>query len=256
MMTDARRFEGRSIIVTGAGSGIGEATARAFAAEGGLVTIAELDVEKGEAVRAAIIAEGGIAQFVATDATDEASVQAMVSAACAVHGPVIHAFNNVGAARLGSLEDLSLDDWNWTLAISLTSTFLAMKHEIPVMKANGGGTIVNTASMSGRIFTPSAPPSYSAAKAGIIHLSHYASCAYAQDNIRVNSVLPGLTGTPQIAGMFTLEQQAEIAAEHQMIHRAVDPAEIAATVLFLSSDEARMITGRGLEVAGGGSHPG
>lgn len=255
-MSNRRRFEGRSVIVTGGGSGIGEATARAFADEGARVAIAELDAVRGEAVRDAILAAGGIAQFIATDATDEASVKVMVDAACAAHGPVRHAFNNVGMSRPGSLEQLSLDDWNWTLTISLTSTFLAMKHEIPVMKANGGGTIVNTASMSGRVFTPTAPPSYSAAKAGVIHLSQYASCAYAADNIRVNSVLPGLTATPVVAATLTAEQQAAIASEHQMIHRAVDPREIAAAVMFLSSDEAAMITGRGIEVAGGGGHPG
>lgn len=255
-MNGRNRFDGRSVLVTGGGSGIGEMAARAFAAEGGLVTIAEIDEVKGAAVRDAIRAAGGTAQFVRTDATDEASVKAVIAAAGLAHGPIQHAFNNVGMSRLGGLEELSLEDWNWTVTISLTSTFLAMKHEIPVMKANGGGTIVNTASMSGRIFTPSAPPSYSAAKAGVIHLSHYASCAYAQDNIRVNSVLPGLTATPLVAAMLSEEQQAEIASESQSIGRSVQPAEVAATVLFLSSDEAAMITGRGIEVAGGGAHGG
>jgi len=251
-----RRFEGRPVIVTGGGSGIGEATARAFADEGGLVTIAELDEAKGAAVRDAILASGGEAQFVRTDATDEESVRSMIAESRALHGPVRHAFNNVGMSRFGSIEEMSLEDWEWTLRISLTSAFLAMKHEIPEMKANGGGTIVNTASMSGRIYTASAPASYSAAKAGVIHLTQYASNAYAADGIRVNSVLPGLTATPLITGMFSIEQQEAIAGEHQAIRRAVQPSEIAATVLFLSSDEAAMITGRGIEVAGGGVHAG
>lgn len=255
-MTGKRRFDARSIIVTGAGSGIGEAAAHAFADEGGLVTLAELDAEKGEMVVSAIREKGGIAAFVQTDATDEDSVRAMVQAACSLHGPVRHAFNNVGASRHGSLEDLSLDDWNWTIQICLTSVFLAMKHEIPVLKANGGGTIVNTSSMAGRVFTSTAAAPYSAAKAGVIHLSQYASCAYAKDNIRVNSVLPGLTATPLISGLFSVEQQAEVASELQMIPRSVQPWEIAATVLFLSSDQAAMITGRGIEVSGGGTHGG
>lgn len=250
------RFEGRSVLVTGGGSGIGEMAARAFAAEGALVTIAEIDAAKGEVVRDAIRESGGTAQFIRTDATDEASVMAAIAAAHVAHGPIQHAFNNVGMSRPGSLEDLSLEDWNWTVTISLTSVFLAMKHEIPVMRARGGGTIINTASMSGRIYTPSAPPSYSAAKAAVVHLSHYASCAHAVDNIRVNSVLPGLTATPLVAAMLTSEQQAAIASESQAIHRSVRPEEVAATVLFLSSDDAAMITGRGIEVAGGGFHSG
>jgi NAD(P)-dependent dehydrogenase (short-subunit alcohol dehydrogenase family) len=184
-LMDRRRFEERSVIVTGAGSGIGEATAHAFAAEGALVTIAELDASKGQAVCDAILAKGGKAQFVQTNATDEASIKAMVDAAVEAHGPVRHAFNNVGGERAGTIEGLTLDDWNFTLSLSLTSVFLSMKHEIPVMKANGGGTIVNTASLSGRVFTASAAPSYSVAKAGVIHLSQYASCVYAKDNIRV-----------------------------------------------------------------------
>lgn len=253
-MPDIKRFVDRSVIVTGAGAGIGAAAAKAFAAEGARVTVAEIDAATGQAVCDAIVATGGTAQFVQTDATNEASVKAMIAKACDAFGPVRHAFNNVGLSRLGSLEELSLEDWQWTVDICLTSAFLAMKHEIPVMKANGGGTIVNTASMSGRVYTPAAPPSYSAAKAGVIHLTQYASCHYAQDNIRVNSVLPGLTATAIVASMFTLEQQAEIAAERQMITRAVQPEEVAATVLFLSSDDAKMITGRGIEVAGGGIH--
>ena len=250
-MTDRQRFAGRSVVVTGGGSGIGEATAHAFAAEGALVTIAELDPAKGRAVAEAIAAKGGRALFVETDATHEGAVAAMIEQACAAHGPVRHAFNNIGMSRQGGFEDLSLEDWNWTIGMSLTSAFLGMKYEVPVMKANGGGTIVNTASMAARIYTPASPPAYAAAKAGVIQLSLYASCTYAADNIRVNAVLPGLTATPVIASMFSAEEQSAIAGENQAFHRAVKPEEIAATVLFLSSDEAAMITGRGIEVSGG-----
>lgn len=255
-MSARQRFAGRSVFITGAGSGIGEATAHRFAEEGARVTLAELDLAKGEAVRDAIRAAGGTAEFVPTDATNEASLKAAITAANEAHGPITHAFNNVGHARPGTIEDMSLEDWNWTLTTSLTSVFLAMKHEIPTMKANSGGTIVNTSSMAARIFTDSAPGSYAAAKAGVIQLSHHASCVYAKDNIRVNSVLPGLTATPTIAAMFTLAEQAELVREIQTIRRAVAPREIADTVLFLSSDEATMITGRSIEVSGGQPHSG
>jgi len=245
------RFEGRSILVTGGGSGIGRATALAFAREGGRVTVADLDETGGAAVAAEIDAAGGTAHFVRVDATAEADVVAMVAQAAAAHGPIRHAFNNVGHSRGGSVETMTREDWDWTIAISVTSTWLGLKYQVPMMLANGGGTIVNTASMSGKIFTAAASPAYSVAKAGVVHLSRYASASYAGRGIRVNSVSPGLTATPVIANMFSLEQQSAIAAELQTIARAVDPAEIAATVLFLSSDEAAMITGTDTEVSGG-----
>lgn len=248
---NAQRFTDRSIVVTGGASGIGQATAIAFAREGGRVTIADLDEARGGAVVDEIRAAGGTAQFVRTDATDEDQVAALIAQAGAAHGPVRHAFNNVGLSRHGSIETMTRMDWDWTLGISLTSTWLAMKYEVPVMLANGGGTIVNTASMSAKIFTAAASPAYSAAKAGVVQLSHYASAAYAARGIRVNSVSPGLTATPVVAGMLSDEEQRAIAGELQAIARAADPAEIAATVLFLSSDEAAMITGRDIEVSGG-----
>jgi NAD(P)-dependent dehydrogenase (short-subunit alcohol dehydrogenase family) len=245
------RFADRSILVTGGASGIGRATARAFAREGGSVAIADVDETGGLNVAAEIASSGGKAHFIHADATDETAVIAMIAEAGRVHGPVRHAFNNVGHSRPGDLETSKREDWDWTIAISVTSTFLAMKHELPVMLAHGGGTIVNTASMAGKLYTPTSPPAYAVAKAGVIHLSYCTSAAYAGRGIRVNSVSPGLVATPVIAAMFTPEEQSRIASELQAIERAVDPGEVAATVLFLSSDEAAMITGRDIEVSGG-----
>jgi len=239
------------VLVTGAGSGIGFATAAAFAAEGARVTISDLDEQRGQKAVADIEALGGIAQFVAGDATSEGNVEVLIARAVDAFGPIRHAFNNVGLSREGTIETMTRQDWDWTLATTLTSTWLAMKHEIPVMLANGGGSIVNTASMSSKIFTPAASPAYSTAKAGVIHLSQYASASYAPKGVRVNSVSPGLTATPLIVSMFSEADRNAIAAECQTIARAVDPSEIAAAVLFLSSDEAAMITGTDTEVSGG-----
>lgn len=247
----ARRFEGRSILVTGGGSGIGRAAALAFAAEGGRVLVADLDAAAADRTCDEAVSAGGVAHPFAADVTDEAAVERMVAVAVERHGPLRLAFNNVGLSRAGTVETMTREDWDWTLAVTLTSTFLCMKHEVPAMRAAGGGAIVNTASMSAKIYTPSASPAYAAAKAGVVHLTHYASCAYAADGVRVNSVSPGLTATPLIARMFDAAQQSAIAAESQVLARAVTPEEIAAAVLFLSSDEAQMITGRDLEVSGG-----
>jgi NAD(P)-dependent dehydrogenase (short-subunit alcohol dehydrogenase family) len=246
-----KRFEGRSILVTGGGSGIGQAAALAFAAEGGHVLVADLDAAAARLTVGRIRGAGGRAHPFEADVTDEGAVQRMIAEAVERHGPLRHAFNNVGLSRAGTVETMAREDWDWTLAVTLTSTFLCMKHEVPEMRAAGGGTIVNTASMSAKIYTPSASPAYSAAKAGVVHLTHYASCAHAADGVRVNSVSPGLTATPLIAQMFDAAQQSAIAAEAQVVARAVTPDEIAAAVLFLSSDDAQMITGRDLEVSGG-----
>lgn len=246
----SERFIEHSVLVTGGGSGIGRATALAFAKEGALVTVADIEEQGGRQTVAEILAGGGRARFVRVDACDEEAVAGMIAGIMTSFGPLRHAFNNVGHMQPAALETMSREIWDLTLAGSVTSTFLALKHELPVMRRHGGGTIVNTASIAGKLFDGSSP-AYAVAKAGVVHLTHHASCIAAADNIRVNSISPGMVATPAIERMFTPERKAQYLAGRQAIQRPVTPEEVAATVLFLSSEEAGMITGIDVEVNGG-----
>ncbi len=245
-------FEGKVALVTGGASGIGEATVRAFAARGGAVVIADIAVGAGEALAAELRGAGLATEFAPVDATSEVQVSALMTHIAKRYGRLDFAHNNVGLGETGvTIETTTLERWDWTLDLSLKSTWLCMKYEIPLMRACGGGAIVNTASMAGVRVTFAASPAYSAAKAAVIHLTTYAAAAYAKENIRVNCVSPGLTATPQIASMLSPELQREIAAELQLIERAVTPEEIAAAVLFLCSKDGAMLTGENLRVCGG-----
>jgi NAD(P)-dependent dehydrogenase (short-subunit alcohol dehydrogenase family) len=247
-----KRLAGKVALVTGGGSGIGHASALALAEDGATVAIADVNVTGGQDVAGEIEAAGGRAAFFRTDATQESEIAALMQNIIAKFGRLDCTHNNVGLGKSGAaVIDETLEDWDWTMNLSLKSTFLCMKHEIPIMLAAGGGSIVNTASMAGVLYTASASPSYSAAKAAVIHLTKYASDAYAARGVRVNSIAPGLVATPVIATMFSLTEQASIAAEHQVIARAVKPSEIADAVVYLCSDRSAMVTGVNLPVCGG-----
>jgi len=245
-------MDGKVALVTGAGEGIGEAVARALTAEGAKVVIADIRPEVGEEAAHRIAQAGGTVSFIRTDATKEDQVEALIARTVSLYGRLDCAHNNVGSGRSGStITSMEMDEWDWTLDISLKSTWLAMKYEVPVMLANGGGAIVNTASMAGVFCTPVASAAYSAAKAGVIHLTRYASDAYAGQGIRVNSIAPGLVATPTVVGMLDDAQQAAVAAEKQLIARAVKPEEIADGVVYLLSARSSMVTGINLEICGG-----
>ena len=245
-------YEDKVALVTGAANGIGEACAAALGANGARVVIADIDVPRGEAVAHAIEKAGGRAAFIRTDAAQEDGVAALVRKAVSIFGRLDCAHNNVGQGVPGAtVTDMDIAEWDATINLSLRSTWLAMKYEIPVMLAQGGGAIVNTASMLGLRYSPLSSPAYAAAKAGVIHLSQYASHAYAGRGVRVNSISPGLVVTPLVAQHLTPEQQTEIAAQDQLIARGTTPQEVAQAVLYLLSDAAAMVTGINLPICGG-----
>jgi NAD(P)-dependent dehydrogenase (short-subunit alcohol dehydrogenase family) len=243
---------GKVAIVTGASSGIGRATALAFARRGAHVVVADIDEERGAAVAADVAAVGPESEFVCTDVTDPADVAALVGQCVARFGRLDYAHNNAGI-QTDSAEtaECSLDDWARTLAVNLTGVFLCMREEIPRMLDGGGGVIVNTSSAGGLKGFPGAS-AYVAAKHGVIGLTKTAALEYAARGVRVNAVCPGVTDTELVARLTqedpALEQQL-LAVEP--VGRLGTPAEIADAVVWLCSDQASFVTGHALVVDGG-----
>lgn len=246
------KLEGRVAIVTAGGSGIGAATARRFAQEGASVVIADLSGKRAEEVTAGIRASGGKGVCIKMDAADPEGVQATIKLALDTYGRLDIMFNNAGLAEVASLDECSLESWNRVLAVTLTSTFLGMKYCLPIMRKQGKGAIVNTASISGTAGDYGLS-SYNAAKAGVINLTRSAAIENARYNIRVNCVCPGAINTRvvQILGKGKADEFRRIQGEVHPLGRMGEPEEIANTVLFLASDEASFITGAAIVVDGG-----
>jgi NAD(P)-dependent dehydrogenase (short-subunit alcohol dehydrogenase family) len=244
-------FSHKVALVTGGAAGIGRATALAFGRAHARVLVSDIDETRGEAVAAEIRAGGSEAVFQRADATSDTEVAALIRRAVDAWGRIDCAHNNVGFSWGGNILDTSIEDWDRTLDISLKAPFLCMRHELPIMIAQGSGTIVNTASMAGVRYSAEANGAYSAAKAGVIHLTRYAAMTHAKDGIRINAVSPGLVRTEAVAKFMSEEQQRAYAGQAQAIGRPVEPEEIAEAVLWLCSDAAAMVTGENIHVAGG-----
>jgi NAD(P)-dependent dehydrogenase (short-subunit alcohol dehydrogenase family) len=246
----AKRFEGKSVLVTGGASGIGRATALAFAAEGGRVTVVDRSATDGQATAKAIRDAGGAAIFVTADVSKGADCRAMVEAAVKAHGGLDVAFNNAGIERHGFLTaDVEEASWNEVIAVNLNGVFLSMKHEIPAILKNGGGAIVNTASVGGVVGNPGLA-AYCAAKHGVIGLTKVAALEYVSQGIRINALCPGGTATPMLKNWFQEPGVEEHVKALHPIGRWADPAEQAKAVLFLCSDDASYMAGHSLIVDG------
>lgn len=242
-------FEGRVALVAGASRGIGAVTARAFARAGAAVTLAARDVEAAEAVAKAIRADGGEALAVQTDVGDPASVESLVQQTVRTFGRLDAAFNNATDGPLPApLADVDVEGFDRAIRTNIRGTFLGMKYQIPAILAAGGGAIVNMASVAGpQGMTHLA--GYVAGKSGIIGLTKVAALDYADQGVRVNVVAPGpiLTHHLMAAGEEA-QRQAGLATPMRRIGQA---DEVAATVLWLCSDQASFITGATVPVDGG-----
>jgi NAD(P)-dependent dehydrogenase (short-subunit alcohol dehydrogenase family) len=243
------RLDNKVAVITGAASGIGRAAAIRFAAEGAAVVVADLNIDGGEATVRECREHGGRAVFQKTDVSAEADIKSMIARAVAEFGRLDITFNNAGfVGALGPLEDISAENWDRTHAVLLRGVFLGIKYSIVEMRKAGGGSIISTASIAG-MRGGRGPTVYSAAKAGVINLTHCAAVELGKDRIRVNCICPGGIVTPITGDRVSDREQA--LEQSQPIRRAGQPDDIAAMALFLASDESEWVTGAAMLVDGG-----
>ncbi len=249
------KLAGRVAIVTGSGANIGEACARALAAEGAIVVLADINIGGAEAVAADLRAGGHDAFAHALDLADDASIAALFAAVVERYGRIDILHNNAAETRAAHLEkdvmlaDMDPEIWDRSFTVNARGTMLMIRQVLPVMIAAGGGVIINTstgATLMGDILNPA----YAASKSAVNSLTRYVATQYGKHNIRCNAVLPGMIVTPHARTIMYDEQFAMMEA-HTLLPRLGEPRDIAGAVVFLATDDSGFITGQLLSVDGG-----
>lgn len=247
-----QRFTGKTVLITGGGSGIGRATALAFAAEGATVAVAGRRREPLEQTVRLIQDNGGQASAITTDVSSAADAERLVDATVARHGGLHIAFNNAGILEAGPLADMDQAAWDRQVAVNLTGVFLSMKHEIIHMRANGGGVIVNNASSLGAHMRLPFLGGYAATKAAVSALSRAAAREYIADGIRINVISPGPMDTAMSLRPGETQAERDLRLKDDLpAGRPGSLSEAAAAVLWLASPEAAFTVGHDLVIDGG-----
>ncbi|WPN45506.1 MULTISPECIES: SDR family NAD(P)-dependent oxidoreductase [unclassified Pseudomonas] len=246
----SKRLQGKIAFVTGAGSGIGEATALRFAEEGATVVLCGRRIEPLQGVQEKIRAQGGRAEIAVADVSDEQAYVGALQATAQRHGRLDILVNNAMAYTWGGIDTMTTADWHANFATTVDGTFWGTRTAMQLMKAQGGGSIVNIASICG-LFGTAWMAGYSAAKAAVINFSRAAASEGAPNNIRCNVIIPGVVDTPATAGMLGDAKTRSNTEKVIPMKRVGLPVELANAILFLASDEASYVTGASLAVDGG-----
>lgn len=247
------RLEGKTAIITGGASGIGAATVRLFIEEGARVLIADTQTERGEELARQL---GDAAAFRRVDVTREDDVRGAIEEVVRRWDRLDCIYNNAGfGGALGSIETTTVEEFDLTFDVLLKGVFLGIKHAAPVMRAQGGGSIISTASVAG-LKTGESPHLYSVAKAAVIHLTRSVALELGEHGIRVNCICPGIVATPLAAGSAkasdeSLKKLAAAMAKSQALGRVGQPEDIARAALWLASDDSEWVTGHAQVVDGG-----
>jgi len=251
------RFDGKIGLITGAGSGIGRATAIGFAQRGGKVVIADVNGDSARAVAAEITASGGTATAIVADMSKPADIDTMVARTVEQFGRLDVLHNNAFGVpatlrqnRLARAADIDQAVWDYTIQIGITAVMQATRAALPIMQKQGGGAIVNTASISG-LFADYGIAAYNVMKAGVINLTRVVAVEYAPHNIRCNCVCPGAIDTPLLQRSFSIPGFADATRAAIPMGRLGQPEEMANVVLFLASDLASYVNGAAFVADGG-----